>query len=138
MTRAATPIACCFSIASSLTACVHAPAQPVAPVTRTALLTAPLEGRPGVERVEVRRIELAPGLASGTHLHPCPVVGFVTAGTVYFQLEGEAPRVLGAGEAFFEPANARVLNFDAQAEGATFVAHYLVASPDQELIRMLP
>jgi hypothetical protein len=46
------------------------------PIVRESLLTAAVHGAP-VERVEVARIELAPGQATGLHLHPCPVVGYV-------------------------------------------------------------
>jgi len=106
-------------------------------IARTPLLTASMDGTRPVTRVEVYRIEMPPGLPSGMHLHPCPVVGLVVAGSVLFQVEGEAPRVLGPGDAFHEPAGARVAHFDAGPEGATFVAHYLLGPGEHELITML-
>jgi quercetin dioxygenase-like cupin family protein len=111
--------------------------MPSDPVVRTPLLTAPIAGTKTVERVEVRRIRMAPGLASGLHLHPCPVIGMVTEGSVLFQVEGEEKRVLKPGDAFLEPANVEVPHFDALEEGATFVAHYLLGPGESELIRML-
>lgn len=96
--------------------------QVASSVVRTALLTAVIEGSKVVERVEIKRIDMPPRLASGLHLHPCPVVGIVTK---------------GSGDAFFEPANVRVPHFDAQEEGASFVAYYLLAANESELIRML-
>lgn len=139
--RLSLPLLAAFALSS----CAHAAnetepeamSQPPPPVVRTPLLTAVLEGAPTVERVEVKRVELGPNLASGAHLHPCPVVGVVTEGSVYFQIDGEPARVLHPGDAFYEPANVRVLHFDAQGQGATFLANYLLQSPDQELIRML-
>lgn len=111
--------------------------MPDDPVVRTPLLTAPIAGTRTVERVEVRRIRMEPGLASGLHLHPCPVIGMVTEGSVLFQVEGEEGRVLKPGDAFFEPANVEVPHFDALEQGATFVAHYLLGPGETELIRML-
>src|SRR5690242_20955489 len=38
------------------------------------------------------------------HRHPSgPVFGYVLEGEMLFELEGEAPRVIKAGEAFWEP-----------------------------------
>jgi quercetin dioxygenase-like cupin family protein len=106
-------------------------------VARTALLTAGLGEPKTVARVEVKRIDMAPGVASGRHLHPCPVVGVVLEGSVHFQVEGEAPRVLRAGDAFFEPAHAHIAHFDAQEQGAAFLAHYLLGEGESELLRRL-
>jgi quercetin dioxygenase-like cupin family protein len=87
--------------------------------------------------VEIKRIEFRPSQSTGIHLHPSPVVGLVIKGSVLFQIEGEAARVVNAGEAFFEPANTRILRFDAQEQGATFAACYLLGPDDRELIKML-
>lgn len=48
-------------------------------------------------------IELAPG-SSGTppHRHPGPVFGYMLEGKMIFELEGDRPRVISAGEAFSE------------------------------------
>ncbi|HEU4641093.1 MAG TPA: cupin domain-containing protein, partial [Gemmatimonadaceae bacterium] len=106
-------------------------------IRRTTLRTAPIDPRVLVEQVQISRIEMPPHERAGLHVHPCPVVGVVLAGSVLFQVEGEAERVLHAGDAFFEPANARIAHFDAQERGATFVAHYLMESGATELIVML-
>lgn len=108
-----------------------------APVVRFDLLTAVLEGAKPVHRVEVKRIEMTPNTPSGLHLHPCPVIGVITAGSVYFEVKGEPPRVLNPGDAFFEPANAHVPHFDAQEKGATFIAHYLLGEGEHELLKMI-
>ena len=49
-------------------------------------------------------IELPPG-DPGTppHRHSGPVFGYVLEGRLLFELEGEAERVIEAGEAFWEP-----------------------------------
>ncbi len=40
---------------------------------------------------------------SPPHRHPGPAFGYVIEGEMLFELEGQAPRVIRAGEAFWEP-----------------------------------
>jgi quercetin dioxygenase-like cupin family protein len=48
--------------------------------------------------------EFAPGVAAGKHTHPGEELGYVLEGSLVLEIEGEAPRTLKAGEAFFVPA----------------------------------
>jgi quercetin dioxygenase-like cupin family protein len=50
-------------------------------------------------------VEWPPGSAGAPpHRHPSgPAFGYVLEGEMLFELEGEAPRVIKAGEAFWEP-----------------------------------
>jgi quercetin dioxygenase-like cupin family protein len=50
-------------------------------------------------------VEFGPGSAGAPpHRHPYgPAFGYVLEGEMLFELEGEAPRVIRAGEAFWEP-----------------------------------
>ena len=49
-------------------------------------------------------IEYAPGdPGAPPHRHSGPAFGYVLEGEMLFELEGEPPRVLRAGEAFWEP-----------------------------------
>ncbi len=103
------------------------------------LLGAALAGSPSVERVEVARVEVAPGQPAGRHFHPCDVVGYVVSGAIRFQIAGEPETTLAAGDAFHEPANQEIVHFD-NASGeqpATFVACYLLPPGEQRLIEML-
>jgi quercetin dioxygenase-like cupin family protein len=88
--------------------------------------------------VDVREISLQPGQMAGRHLHPCPVVGFILAGTALYQIEGEAEQQLPAGSAFYEPADKVVSRFGngSDTEPMTFLAFYLL-NGEQELITML-
>ncbi len=108
-------------------------------IQRKALLTAMLGGSRSVERVEIKQIELAPGQATGLHRHPCPVLGYVAAGLIEFQIDGEAAQRLRQGDAFFEPDNARILRFDnaSASEPAVFIAFYLLGTGEHEPIEML-
>ena len=92
------------------------------------LLTAALDNSRLVDRVDIKRIDLEPGQATGSHRHPCPVVGHILSGSIQFQIEGRPAKTLRAGDAFFEPANLRIRSFDnlSAREPATFVAYYLL------------
>jgi len=107
------------------------------PVRRS--LAAPSIGGKVVDHVQITEIELEPGQPTGRHVHPVPVVGYVVAGQIHFQVEGEPPRRLRAGEAFYEPAGATILHFDnaSPTQPATFVALYLAGQDEHEVIRML-
>ena len=107
------------------------------PVVRTPLLTAVLDSPKTVARIEIRRVEMSPNIASGPHLHPCPVVGMILEGSVLFGVDGELARVLHTGDDFCEPANIRIPHFDALEQGASFVAHYLLGVGETETIQML-
>ena|SRR5579859_1544993 len=108
-------------------------------IERRSLLTAIPGGLTGVERVEITQITLPGNHPVGLHLHPCPVVGYVVAGSILFQVADQPARVLHAGDAFFEPAQTPIPHFDnATAEPAIFVACYLLGAADQERIIMLP
>lgn len=49
-------------------------------------------------------VEYAPGDAgSPPHRHPGPAFGYMIEGEMLFELEGQPPRVIRAGEAFWEP-----------------------------------
>lgn len=56
---------------------------------------------------------------SGPHRHSGPVVGYVLEGEILFELEGEQPRTMKAGEAFWEPG------FE--------VVHYRAANPRSDI-----
>jgi quercetin dioxygenase-like cupin family protein len=108
-------------------------------IYRKPLFTAVLEQAKKVGKVEIKEIVFQPGQKTGLHFHPCPVVGYIAEGTVAFQIEGCEERTLHAGEAFFEPANAKMLKFDnpSQKNGMKFIAFYLLDANEGELIRML-
>jgi quercetin dioxygenase-like cupin family protein len=54
-------------------------------------------------------VEIPPGDAgSPPHRHSGPVFGYMLEGEMLFELEGAEPRVVRAGEAFWEPGGALV------------------------------
>ncbi|MER8029235.1 cupin domain-containing protein [Streptomyces bauhiniae] len=59
---------------------------------------------PDAAHVVTARVEFPPG-DPGTppHRHSGPVFGYILEGEMRYELEGNPPRVLHAGEAFWEP-----------------------------------
>lgn len=106
-------------------------------IVRKTLLTALIDGQKMINRVEIKEVKFAPHQKTGVHLHPCPVVGVIAEGTVFFQVEGEAAKTLKAGDAFFEPANRKIVHFDAMDQSVKFIAYSLLEQNDNELIKML-
>lgn len=75
------------------------------------LLTANFESRQVVQ-VEVGDFHFKPGQVAPVHTHAAPAVGYVVKGEIIYQVEGEKPRILRKGDAFFEPAGPRILRFN--------------------------
>lgn len=78
-------------------------AQPAAPAQ---LLTQPLADLPGRE-VRISLLDRAPQASSPPHRHPGHhTFGYVLEGTYELAVDGAAPRLLKAGEVFYEPPGA--------------------------------
>ncbi len=108
-------------------------------VTRKDLLTATIAPEKSVSAIEIKEVTMGPKQKAPLHLHPCPVVGVITAGTIAFQIEGQAVQHLNVGDAFYEPADVPVARFDNDGDTpAKFSAFYLLGKDEHEIIRMLP
>jgi len=99
---------------------------PAQPIVRDVVLDVNLPDALPTERVQIRRIQILPGHPAGLHVHNGPVVGSVLEGSVIFEVEGEARSVLKPGDVFYEPEGARIAHFDAGADGAIFLAYFLL------------
>lgn len=108
------------------------------PMKRKDLLQVNLNERP-VSAVKIVEIEFPGGQPAPYHQHPCPVIGYITAGTCLLQVEGEPAQILKAGSVFYEPAGKPILHFDnySKTEPLRFIAHYLV-NGEQDLVQLLP
>lgn len=76
------------------------------------------------DRVEVRRITIAPSFHAGAHWHNGPVFGVIESGSVYFQVGQDDQVTLHPGETFYEPACETISRFDATEEGVTFLGWF--------------
>jgi quercetin dioxygenase-like cupin family protein len=92
-----------------------------ADVTSKLLLTQKFETR-SVDQVEVGDFHFAPGQLAPKHTHSAPVFGYVSKGSIYYQVEGQKPVVLKTGDAFYEPVGPNILHFDnaSKTEEAVF------------------
>jgi quercetin dioxygenase-like cupin family protein len=102
-------------------------------VTRTTLDDHRLDAVVPVHHVEVRRIEIAPGVHPGAHWHNGPVFGVIEGGSVIFAVGDGPERVLRPGDTFFEPGDRTIARFDATEEGVMFLAWFPLpegASPE--------
>ncbi len=108
-------------------------------VARTNLLSIQLKEKQGLSKVEIKKVVIPINGKAEYHLHPCPVVGHIVSGTLLFQIEGEKPQLIKAGEAFYEPKNKPILHFDnaLDSEPLVFMVYYLVEE-NEDLLMLLP
>ena len=82
-------------------------------------------GVPGREVIQVR-VDFDPGVAFGKHSHPGVEVAYVLEGTLEYQLEGQRPVTLKAGEALFIPAGTIHAATNVGTGNAAELATYIV------------
>jgi quercetin dioxygenase-like cupin family protein len=106
----------------------------------TDLLSITPPGIPEGAHAMTQLVELPPAEAGlGPHRHSGPVFGYVLEGRILFELEGEQPREIVAGEAFWEPGgdvvHYQVANLDAD-DWSRFLA-VCICAPGVDMITML-
>lgn len=82
-----------------------------------------------IVQVEIGDFHFRPGQKAPVHTHAAPAIGYVSKGTIYYQVEGQAPQILKTGDAFFEPVGPRILHFDNAS--ATEEAVFTDFNPEQ-------
>ena len=65
-----------------------------------------------IAQVEIGDFHFRPGQTAPVHTHAAPAIGYVSKGTIYYQVEGMPAQILKAGDAFYEPVGPRILHFD--------------------------
>jgi len=101
--------------------------EPTPPLSRVVVMDQELPRPLATQRVEIRRITIAPGYAVGLHIHNGPVFGSIETGSAVYQIEGRPETVLGPGDVFYEPEGVRIARFDALQDGVTFLGYFLLA-----------
>jgi quercetin dioxygenase-like cupin family protein len=118
MSRTMTGSVASYAIVAAVTAAISAVAtlggtklvtpsvaQPAAGGVRQ-ILSQPLADLPGRE-VRMSLLDRGPGNSSSPHRHPGHhTFGYVMEGTYEFAIDGQPPRLLKAGDAFYEPPSA--------------------------------
>jgi quercetin dioxygenase-like cupin family protein len=95
---------------------------------------------PAGSHVMVGTVTVPPGdPGAAPHRHSGPVFGYVLEGEILFELEGERPYPIKAGEAFWEPGGP-VVHYQAanlrQDIASTFVV-FMVCAPDVPMLTFL-
>ncbi|WP_188316141.1 cupin domain-containing protein [Chitinophaga agrisoli] len=89
-----------------------------------------------VETVRMDGLTLGPGAGAPDHYHPCEVYGYVVEGQILYQVHGQEPVLLHAGDSFREAAGERITVFKNALtdKPSKFIAIYL-AKKGQSLIK---
>jgi quercetin dioxygenase-like cupin family protein len=92
--------------------------------TTTTIAGQPLEFVHSRDEVAAFLVELAPGGETGRMLHLFPMVVYVTAGTLSFEIPGQAARTVDAGQAFVAPLKSAINGVNRGATPVKFLAVY--------------
>ncbi len=111
--------------ATSLVALVTVAAQAPTPFKRTLLQQGDLASVPGREVVQALA-EVQPGAASGRHTHPGEEIGYVLAGPLVVEIDGQPAKTLQTGEVFMIPVGIVHNAKNAGSAVAKVVATYVI------------
>ena len=88
---------------------------------------------PGREVIQVR-VDFAPGVAFARHSHPGAEIAYVLEGTLEYQIDGNPPVTLKAGQALFIPAGAVHTAKNPGTATASELATYIVEKGQPVLV----
>jgi quercetin dioxygenase-like cupin family protein len=96
------------------------------------ILNEVVSGMPKGERQEVRVLTASfkPGDKTAFHTHRFPVTVFVLDGAFTLELEGRAPIVVNAGQAFVEPPNVKMTGYNRSTTEPLRVVIFYTSDPD--------
>ena len=89
-------------------------------------------GMPRGEKQAVRVLTASfkPGDKTVFHTHRSPVTVYILEGAFTLELEGRAPVVVRAGQAFVEPPNVRMTGYNRSATESLRLVIFYVSDPD--------
>ena len=114
-----------------------APAAPIP--TRTAVGSFAIDPAKPVSHVEMWRVDFLPGQQMPEHMHPVPVVCFVSKGTFAVSIGSAPVRTVTVGETTIEPAGETVHYFrnTSAKHAAQLYCAVLAGADDKQLSVML-
>ena len=94
--------------------------------TRTPLQDQPISaaGHHGV----TARVDIAPGVESGRHMHPGEEFGYVLEGALQLEIDGRALQTFKTGDVFFVPAGVVHNGRNTGSVKTSFISTYVVES----------
>jgi quercetin dioxygenase-like cupin family protein len=91
-----------------------------------------------VTHIELTRVDFRPGQEMPEHLHPVPVVCFVTKGSFVVSIGATPIRHVGVGQTTLEPSNTVVHYFrNASAKDPAQLNCALLAGPDDKVLSVM-
>ena len=91
-----------------------------------------------VTRVELTRVDFSPGEEMPEHMHPVPVICFVTKGSFLVSIGASPVRHAGVGETTLEPAGTVVHYFrNASPNGPAQLNCALLAGPEDNVLNVM-
>ena len=99
-----------------------------------------VSGMPTLERQAVRVLTASfkPGDQTVFHTHRSPVTVYILEGAFTLELEGRAPIVVKAGQAFVEPPNVKMTGYNRSRTEALRLVIFYVSEPGTPFLDVLP
>jgi quercetin dioxygenase-like cupin family protein len=96
------------------------------------ILTEKMSGMPKGEKQEIRVMtaNFNPGDRTVFHTHRFPVTVYILEGAFTLELEGRAPVVVKAGEAFVEPPNVKMTGYNRSSGAPLRLVIFYASDPD--------
>jgi quercetin dioxygenase-like cupin family protein len=93
-----------------------------------------------INKIDIGEIHRPKGQKAPLHTHVAPVFGYISKGSISYQVEGQEPQLLREGDAFYEPAGPKILHFDnvSDSEEAVFTAFNLQKNGQPLIVFPLP
>lgn len=104
------------------------------------LLKEIVSGMPKGEKQEVRVLTASfkPGDKTVFHTHRFPVTVFILEGAFTLELEGRAPIIVKAGQAFVEPPNVKMTGYNRSSSESLRVVIFYTSDPDTPFLDPIP
>ncbi len=121
----------CFQVVLVLSASRMLYAQEAAVTKPQLVLQELVRGMPqGAEQeIRIMKADFKPGDRTVFHTHRFPVAVYILSGAFTLELEGQAPRVIKAGEGFVEPPNVKMTGFNRSTGEALHLVIFYVGDP---------
>ena len=105
---------------------------------RTAIGSFPVAPAKQITHVEMSRVDFLPGQEMPQHMHPVPVVCFVTKGSFFVSIGASPVRRVSVGETTLEPAGTVVHYFrNTSAKDAAQLNCALLAGADDKVLSVM-
>ena len=113
-----------------------APAQEAGLARATLVLQEVLTGMPRGERQEVRvfTASFKPGDRTVFHTHRFPVTVYILEGAFTLELEGQAPVIVKAGQAFVEPPHVKMTGYNRSGTEPLRLVIFYMSDPDSPFL----